>query len=96
MDSSRRAVNKALTAWEDAMEKAIPGFLASIEKKHLTLQLNWGRYAWGIVPEEIGVKSPHVRGLYFTGNSIRNVASLASDKIYEVALLCEEAIAADL
>jgi len=96
MDSSREAVNRALQAWEDAMEKANPGFLDSIEKRHLTLQLNWGRYAWGIVPEEIDVKSPTVNGLYFTGNSIRNVASVASDKVYEMALLCEEAIAADL
>jgi hypothetical protein len=78
------------------MERAFPGFQKSIEVKGLTLQLNWGRFAWGIVPEEIDVKSPTVKGLYFAADSVRNVASLASDKVYEVALLCEDAIAADL
>ena len=78
------------------MERAFPGFLESIEAKATTLQLNWGRFAWGIVPEEIDVKSPTVKGLYFSADSVRNVASLASDKVYEVALLCEDAIAADL
>jgi hypothetical protein len=96
MDSSREAVNQCLQAWEQAMERAFPGFQKSIEAKGLTLQLNWGRHAWGIVPEEIDVKSPTVKGLYFAADSARNVASLASDKVYEVALLCEDAIAADL
>jgi hypothetical protein len=96
MDSSREAVNRSVQAWEQAMERAMPGFLESIEAKGITLQLNWGRFAWGIVPEEIDVKSPTVKGLYFTADSVRNVASLASDKVYEVALLCEDAIEADL
>ena len=96
MDSSREAVNQCIAAWEGAMERAFPGFRESIEAKGMTLQLNWGRFAWGIVPEEIDVKSPKVKGLYFAADSVRNVASLASDKVYEVALLCEDAIAADL
>ena len=77
------------------MEKAFPGFRESIEAKGVTLQLNWGRHAWGIVPEEIDVKCPTVRGLYFAADSVRSVASLASDKVFEVAMLCEDAIAAD-
>ena len=96
LDSSREAVNQCVHAWEQAMERALPGFLESIEEKGITLQLNWGRFAWGIVPEEIDVKSPTVKGLYFAADSARSVASLASDKVYEVALLCEDAIAADL
>jgi len=96
MDSSREAVNQCLQAWELAMERAFPGFLDSIEAKGMTLQLNWGRHAWGIVPEEIDVKSPTVKGLYFAADSVRNVASLASDKVFEVAMLCEDAVAADL
>ena len=76
------------------MEKAFPGFMDSIEEKALTLQLNWGRHPWGIVPEEIDVKSPTVQGLYHAADSVRNVASLASDKVFEIALLCDEAIAA--
>jgi hypothetical protein len=96
MDSSRDAVRKAMEAWEQAMEKAFPGFLRSIEQKALTLQLNWGRHPWGIVREEIDVKCPNVKGLYLAGDSVRNVASLASDKVFEIAMLCEEAIAADL
>jgi hypothetical protein len=96
MDSSREAVNKCIRAWELAMEQAFPGFQESIEAKGLTLQLNWGRHPWGIVPEEIDVKCPTVKGLYFAADSVRNVASLASDKVFEVALLCVDAVAADL
>jgi NAD(P)-binding Rossmann-like domain len=96
MDSSREAVNRCLRAWELAMERAFPGFLESIEAKGMTLQLNWGRHPWGIVPEEIDVMCPTVKGLYFAADSVRNVASLASDKVFEVALLCEDAIAAEL
>jgi hypothetical protein len=96
MDSSREAVNRCVHAWERAMERAWPGFRDNIEAKGITLQLNWGRHPWGIVPEEIDVKCPTVRGLYFAADSVRNVASLASDKVFEVAMLCEDAIAADL
>ena len=95
LDSSREEVNKCVHAWEQAMEKAFPGFRESIEAKGVTLQLNWGRHAWGIVPEVIDVKCPTVRGLYFAADSVRSVASLASDKVFEVAMLCEDAIAAD-
>ena len=96
MDSDRAAVKKALAAWEQAMEKAFPGFQNNIEQRQLTLQLNWGRHALGLVSEEIDVKLPSLKGLYFAGDSVRNVASLASDKVFEIALYCDEAIAADL
>ncbi len=96
MDSSREAVNKCLEAWENAMERAFPGFKDAIEQRQVTLQLNWGRYALGLVEEEIDVKSPTVKGLYFAGDSVRNVASLASDKVFEIAMMCEDAIARDL
>ncbi len=95
MDSSRVEVKKTVDAWEQAMEKAFPGFLNSIEAKANTLQLNWGRHPWGIVEEEIDVKSPTVKGLYFAADSVRSVASLASDKVFEIAMLCEDAIASD-
>ena len=95
MDSSREAVKNTLAAWEKAMEEAFPGFQDSVEEKALTLQLNWGRHPWGIVPEEIDVKNPTIKGLYHAADSVRNVASLASDKVFEIALLCEEAVSAD-
>jgi len=37
-----------------------------------------------------------VKGLYFAADSVRNVASLASDKVFEIASLCEKAIDSDL
>ncbi len=95
MPSDPDQVEKALSNWEEAMEKAFPGFRESIEHRTHTLQLNWGRYTWAIVPEEIGVQCPTVRGLYFAGDSVHTVASLASDKVFEVAKYCEEAVLAD-
>ena len=56
------------------------------------MQLNWGRYAWAKVPVEIDVQSPNIRGLFFAGDSIRSVASMVSDKIYEMAFPLMERI----
>ena len=92
--SDREAVQKALAGWENAMERAFPGFKSQIEQRQVTLQLNWGRHALGVVSEEIDVQSPTVKGLYFAGDSVRNVKSLASDCVFEIALLCDHAIAA--
>lgn len=95
LQSDLNQVEKALNNWEDAMDKAFPGFRTKIEHKAHTLQLNWGRYTWALVPTEVKVKCPTVQGLYFAGDSVHTVASLASDKVYEVAKYCEEAILGD-
>lgn len=94
-DSDRASVKEALAGWESAMERAFPGFKDKIEHRQVTLQLNWGRHALGVVPEEIDVRLPTVKGLYFAGDSVRNVKSLASDCVFEIAMLCDEAIAED-
>jgi phytoene dehydrogenase-like protein len=96
MDSNRETVLEALAGWENAMERAFPGFKDKIEQRQVTLQLNYGRYALGVVPEEIDVKHPSVKGLYFAGDSVRNVKSLASDCVFEIALICEEAMGDEL
>jgi len=93
--SDLNLVEKALGYWEEAMEKAFPGFKGTIEHKGYTLQLNWGRYSLVKVPAEIGVRCPTVKGLYFAGDSVHTVGSLASDKVYEVARHCERAILED-
>jgi phytoene dehydrogenase-like protein len=95
LDADLRQVEKALHIWEDSMEKAFPGFKGKIDYRTYSLQLNWGRYTWALVPAEIQVRCPAVKGLYFAGDSVHTVASLASDKVYEVAEYCEEAILED-
>lgn len=94
-DSRREDVKKALAGWEQAMERAFPGFQDKIEQRLVSLQLNWGRYALGVSEVEIDVKSPNIKGLYFAGDSIRNVKSLASDCVFEIAMICDGEIAAD-
>jgi hypothetical protein len=90
LTSPPEVVNEAIRRWEDAAEKAFPGFNKAIEHKGMSLQLNWGRYAWAKVPTEIDIESPNIKGLYFAGDSIRSVASMVSDKIYQMAFpLCE-------
>ncbi|UCG82525.1 MAG: FAD-dependent oxidoreductase, partial [Dehalococcoidia bacterium] len=84
LTSPPEVVNEAIRRWEEGVEKAFPGFNAAIEEKGMSLQLNWGRYAWAKVPVEIDVQSPNIRGLFFAGDSIRSVASMVSDKIYEM------------
>jgi hypothetical protein len=95
LESDLNRVQQALVNWENTMEKALPGFKETIEYKTYSLQLNWGRYTWARVPTEIRVKCPTVQGLYFAGDSVHTVASLASDKVYEIAKYCEEAILRD-
>ena len=85
LTSPPEVVNEAIRRWEEGVEKAFPGFNAAIEEKGMSLQLNWGRYAWAKVPVEIDLQSPNIRGLFFAGDSIRSVASMVSDKIYEMA-----------
>lgn len=92
LDASPVMVHKAMQRWEDSVKKVLPDFDRYVEARVYNLQLNWGRYAYSVVPEELSVKAPGVRGLYFAGDSILSVSSLASDKIYDVALQCAEAV----
>ncbi|MEE8469928.1 MAG: FAD-dependent oxidoreductase [Dehalococcoidia bacterium] len=92
LTSPPEVVNEAIRRWEDAVEKVFPGFAKAIEFKGRSLQLNWGRYAWAKVPTEIDLRSPNIRGLYFAGDSIRSVASMVSDKIYQTVFPLYELI----
>jgi hypothetical protein len=92
LTSPPETVNEAIRRWEEAVEKAFPGFKGAIEQKGMSLQLNWGRYAWAKVPTEIDVQSPNIKGLFFAGDSIRSVASMVSDKIYEMSFPLRDAI----
>ena len=94
LTSPPEIVNEAIRRWEEGVEKAFPGFNAAIEQKGMSLQLNWGRYAWAKVPVEIDIQSPNIKGLFFAGDSIRSVASMVSDKIYEMAFPLLEKILA--
>jgi hypothetical protein len=90
LTSPMKNVREANRRFKDAVEKAFPGFMESIEFEGLTLQLSSGRYAWAVVPTEIDIQSPNIEGLYFQGDSIRSVAGLNSDKVYQMAFpLCE-------
>ncbi len=81
---------EANNRFKNAVEKAFPGFIQAIEHEGLLLQLNWGRYAYALMPTEIDIQSPNIRGLYFSGDSVWSVGSMASDKIYQMAFpLCE-------
>ncbi len=92
LDSSPEMVRKAIERWEASMQKVFPGFMSLVEAKVSNLQLNWGRYAYSVMPEELSVKALGLEGLYFAGDSILSVSSLASDKVYDVALQCAEAV----
>lgn len=83
LTSPPEVVGQAIGRWEAAVEKTFPGFGKAIEHKGMSLQLNWGRYAWARVPTEIDIESPNIKGLYFAGDSIRSVTSMVSDKIYQ-------------
>lgn len=96
LDTSLAIVEKALARWERGMEKAFPGFSELVEYKTFSLQLNCGRYSNALVPVEIDVKCPGLEGLYFAGDSVRSCGTLASDKVFEVAELCTDAILAEL
>ncbi|HEY50043.1 MAG TPA: NAD(P)-binding protein [Dehalococcoidia bacterium] len=82
--SPPEVVNEAVRRWENAVTKVFPDFPKAIEHKGMSLQLNWGRYAWAKVPTEIDLQSPNIRGLFFAGDSIRSVTSMVSDKIYQM------------
>ena len=92
LDSSPDMVRKAIDQWETSMQKVFPDFMRCVEAKVYNLQLNWGRYSYSVMPEELSVKALGLDGLYFAGDSILSVSSLASDKVYDVALQCAEAV----
>jgi len=81
--SAPEMVNAAINRWEAAVEKVFPGFARAIEHKGKSLQLNWGRYAFAVVPTELDLQSPNIGGLYFAGDTIWSVSSMVSDKIYQ-------------
>ena len=85
LTSPPEIVDEAIDRWEESVERAFPGFKDAIEHKGMSLQLNWGRYAYAKVPTEIDLASPNVKGLYFAGDSIWSVSSMVSDKIYQMA-----------
>lgn len=90
LTSPMERVREANRRFKEGVEKAFPGFTHAIESERLTLHLSWGRYAWAVVPTEIDIQSPNIKGLYFQGDSIRSVAGLASNKVYQLAFpLCE-------
>ncbi len=77
--------------WKHAVEKAFPGFNDAIEYESMNLQLNFTRYAYAVVPAEIDIQSPNIKGLYFGGDSIRSVGTPMSDKCFQLAFpLCEK------
>ncbi len=76
--------------WKESVEKAFPGFNEAIEYEGMNLQLNFTRYAYAVVPTEIDIQSPNIRGLYFAGDSIWAVGNPMSDKCFQMAFpLCE-------
>ncbi len=90
LTSPPEVVDEAIRRWESAIEKVFPGFAQAIEFKGRSLQLNWGRYAYAVVPTELDLQSPNVRGLFFAGDTIWSVSSMVSDKIYQMVFaLCE-------
>jgi hypothetical protein len=75
---------------KDSAEKAFPGFNDAIEDEGMNLQLNFTRYAYAVVPTEVDIQSPNIKGLYFGGDSIRSIGNPMSDKCFELAFpLCE-------
>ncbi|MBI4514321.1 MAG: NAD(P)-binding protein [Deltaproteobacteria bacterium] len=92
LDASPAMVRKAINKWEAAVEKVFPDFTRQVEARVYNLQLNWGRYSYSVMPRELSVRALGVEGLYFAGDSILSVSSLASDKVYDVALQCAEAV----
>jgi len=93
LTSPMERVHEANKRFKDAVEKAFPGFQEAIEFEGLLLQLNWGRYAYALMPTEIDIQSPNIKGLYFSGDSVWSVGSMASDKIYQMSFpLCERIV----
>jgi hypothetical protein len=86
-------VMEAHRRWKDAVEKAFPGFNDAIEFEGMNLQLNFTRYAYAVVPKEIDVQSPNIKGLYFGGDSIRSIGTPMSDKCFQLAFpICERVL----
>jgi len=86
-------VRQAHARWKEAVEKGFPGFNEAIEYEGMNLQLNFTRYAYAVVPTEIDIQSPNIKGLYFAGDSIRSVGAQCSDKCYDVAMpVCERVL----
>jgi hypothetical protein len=92
LDTSPPMVLKAMERWEASVAKVFPNFERQIEARVYNLQLNWGRYSYSVLPEELSVTAPGIEGLHLAGDSILSVSSLASDKVYDVALQCAEAV----
>lgn len=92
LDASPPMVQKAMQRWEEAVKKVFPDFERQVEARVYNLQLNWGRYSYSVLPEELSVTAPGVEGLHFAGDSILSVSSLASDKVYDVATRCADAV----
>jgi len=79
--------------WKNAVEKAFPGFNSAIEFEGMNLQLNFTRYAYAVVPREIDIQSPNIKGLYFGGDSIRSIGTPMSDKCFQLAFpICERVL----
>jgi hypothetical protein len=75
------------------VEKAFPGFNDAIEFEGMNLQLNFTRYAYAVVPKEIDIQSPSIKGLYFGGDSIRSIGTPMSDKCFQLAFpICERVL----
>jgi len=45
-----------------------------------------------VVPTEIDIQSPNIRGLYFAGDSVWSISSMVSDKIYQMVFPLAEKI----
>jgi len=86
-------VREAHARWKESVEKGFPGFNEAIEYEGMNLQLNFTRYAYAVVPVELDIQSPNIKGLYFAGDSIRSVGAQMSDKCFELAFpLCERVL----
>jgi len=78
--------------WKEAVEKAFPGFNDAIEHEGMNLQLNFTRYAYAVVPTEIDIQSPNIKGLYFGGDSIRSIGTPMSDKCFQLAFPIRDSV----
>ncbi len=92
LDASPVMVRKATERWEASVQKVFPDFGRLVEARVCNLQLNWGRYSYSVMPQELSVRALGLDGLFFAGDSILSVSSLASDKVYDVALQCAAAV----
>lgn len=96
LDSDRSQIHAAHERFKTAIEKAFPGFRDAIEKEAYALPGNWGRWYLTKAPVELGVKSPTVKGLYFSGDSVLPVGGHMIDRVAMSAMKCADAIINDL